>query len=56
MLIIALVGNHYLNGVSRAQAIPTTKRAEKMLTYNVLVVDDDTGIRDLLEGLLEEEG
>ncbi len=27
-----------------------------MLNYNVLVVDDDTGIRDLLEGLLEEEG
>ena|SRR5690242_18064633 len=27
-----------------------------MLSYNVLVVDDDTGIRDLLEGLLEEEG
>ncbi len=27
-----------------------------MLNYNVLVVDDDAGIRDLLEGLLEEEG
>ena len=27
-----------------------------MLSYNVLVVDDDAGIRDLLEGLLEEEG
>ena len=27
-----------------------------MLNYNVLIVDDDTGIRDLLEGLLEEEG
>ncbi len=27
-----------------------------MQSYNVLVVDDDTGIRDLLEGLLEEEG
>ena len=26
------------------------------MSYNVLVVDDDTGIRDLLEGLLEEEG
>ncbi len=26
------------------------------MTYNVLIVDDDTGIRDLLEGLLEEEG
>jgi CheY-like chemotaxis protein len=26
------------------------------VSYNVLVVDDDTGIRDLLEGLLEEEG
>ncbi len=32
------------------------KRVEKMQSYNVLVVDDDTGIRDLLEGLLEEEG
>lgn len=27
-----------------------------MMNYNVLIVDDDTGIRDLLEGLLEEEG
>jgi two-component system, OmpR family, alkaline phosphatase synthesis response regulator PhoP len=27
-----------------------------MLSYNVLVVDDDSGIRDLLEGLLKEEG
>lgn len=26
------------------------------MSYNVLIVDDDTGIRDLLEGLLEEEG
>ncbi len=26
------------------------------MNYNVLVVDDDTGIRSLLEGLLEEEG
>jgi CheY-like chemotaxis protein len=26
------------------------------MAYNVLIVDDDTGIRDLLEGLLEEEG
>jgi len=32
------------------------KRAEKMPSYNVLVVDDDKGIRDLLEGLLQEEG
>jgi CheY-like chemotaxis protein len=27
-----------------------------MVSNNVLVVDDDTSIRDLLEGLLEEEG
>jgi CheY-like chemotaxis protein len=27
-----------------------------MLSLNVLVVDDDAGIRDLLEGLLKEEG
>ena len=26
------------------------------MSYNVLVVDDDAGIRGLLEGLLEEEG
>jgi len=28
----------------------------KQMTYNVLIVDDDRGIRDLLERLLEEEG